>query len=147
MKSITRTLNICVFTLAASAFAATNPANNLANEPAYNPAAVVDVDGTIAAVRQVPAGNPMQGVHLTVKTKAAAFDVYLGPADFMRIFKTNFRVGDEVEVSGSKVKSGANYVILTREIEVAGADLTLRDASGAPDWTNWGVEIDPALVQ
>ncbi len=147
MKSIQRTLGIATFTLAFAAIAAANPATTKPNEPAYNPSTVVDVWGTIAAVRQAPAGSPLEGVHLTVKAKTGTFDVYLAPADFLRIFKTNFPIGAEVEVMGSKVKVDNADVILTREVSVGFADITLRDGNGAPEWKNWGVEIDPALVQ
>ena len=84
---------------------------------------------------------------MTVKAKTGTFDVYLAPADFLRIFKTNFPIGAEVEVMGSKVKVDNADVILTREVSVGFADITLRDGNGAPEWKNWGVEIDPALVQ
>ncbi len=139
MKSFQRTLAISVFALGTTAFAA--------SDPAYNPGTVVDIDGTIAAVRIAPAGSPLEGTHLTVKTKTAMFDVYLGPTEFLRIFKTNFPVGNEVEVDGSKIKFENNDVILTREISVGSATLTLRDTHGAPDWKNWGVEIDPSAVR
>ncbi len=147
MKSVKRTLGIAASILAVAALAAGNPVTTKPNEPAYNLATVVDVSATITNVRQVPAGSPLEGVHLTVKTKNSTFDVYLGPADFLRIFKTNFPVGEEVEVIGSKVKVDNADVVLTREVSVGNADITLRDASGAPEWKNWGVEIDPSLVQ
>ena len=108
---------------------------------------MVDVDGTIAAVRTAPAGSPLEGTHLTVKTKTAMSDVYLAPADFLRILKTNFPVGNEVEVIGSKIKFQNSDVILTKEVSVGQATLTLRDPHGAPDWKNWGVEIDPSALR
>jgi hypothetical protein len=147
MKSLQRTLAISVFVLGASAFAETNQPVKPAAGPAYNAASVVDVDGIIAAVRNVPAGSPLEGTHLTVKTKATTVDVYLGPADFLRMLKTNFPVGNEVEVVGSTVKFENNDVILTREVSVGATTLTLRDAHGAPDWQNWGVEVDPSAVR
>ncbi len=139
MKSFQRTLAIGVFALGATAFAA--------NEPAYTPATIVDVYGTIAAVHNAPAGSPLEGTHLTVRTKTGTVDVYLAPADFLRIFKTDFPVGNEVEVIGSKIKFQSNDVILTKEISVGSATIELRDAQGAPDWKNWGVEIDPSAVR
>jgi hypothetical protein len=139
MKSFQRTLAISVFALGATAFAA--------NDPAYTPATIVDVDGTITAVHNVPAGSPLEGTHLTVKTKTGAIDVYLAPAEFLRIFKTNFPVGNEVEVIGSKIKFQNSDVILTKEVLVGQATIELRDAQGAPDWKNWGVEIDPSAVR
>jgi hypothetical protein len=139
MKSFQRTLAIGVFALGATAFAA--------SDPAYNAASVVDIDGVIAAVRTAPAGAALEGTHLTVKTKAALVDVYLGPTEFLRIFKTSFPVGNEVEVVGSKVKFENNDVILSREISIGAETLTLRDTHGAPDWKNWGVEADPSAVR
>jgi hypothetical protein len=139
MKSFQRTLAIGVFALGATAFAA--------NDPAYTPATIVDVYGTIAAVHNTPAGSPLEGTHLTVRTKTGTVDVYLAPADFLRIFKTNFPVGNEVEVIGSKIKFQNSDVILTKEISVGQATIELRDAQGAPDWKNWGVEIDPSAVR
>jgi len=146
MKSIQRTLAIGVFALGTAAFAAgTQPVKT--NEPAYNLATVVDVDGIVTAVRQAPAGSPLEGTHLTVKTKGGLIDVYLGPSDFLRMLRTNFPVGGEVEVQGSKVKFENSDVILTREIAVGQAVIDLRDVTGAPDWTNWGVEVDPSAVK
>jgi len=134
MKSFQRTLAIGVFALGATAFAA--------SDPAYNASSVVDVDGVIAAVR-----TASDGTHLTVKTKNAMLDVYLAPTEFLRIFKTSFPVGNEIEVVGSKVKVENNDVVLAREVSVGSATITLRDAHGAPDWKNWGVEIDPSAVR
>lgn len=145
MKSIQRTLGVCVFMLGASVFAASNqPA---ASEPAYNPATVVDVDGIITAVHQVPAGSPLEGTHLTVKSKSGSIDVYLAPTDFLRFFKTSFPVGAEVEVVGSKVKFAGSDEVLTRDVAIGQATISLRDANGAPNWKNWGVEADPTAVQ
>lgn len=142
MKSIQRTLGMCVFMLGTAAFAASNQPVKT-SEPVYNPATVVNVDGVITAAHQVSTGA-MQGMHLTVKAKSGTLDVYLGPTDFMRIFKTNFPVGAEIEVVGSKV---AGDTILSRDIEIGQATINLRDANGVPNWETWGVEVDPAAVR
>ena len=147
MKSIQRTLGVCVFMLGGTAFAASNQPLKPASDPAYNPATVVDVDGVITGVRHVPAGSPLEGVHLTLKLKSGSVDVYLAPADFMRIFRTNFPLGAEVEVIGSKVKSQNSDVILTRDVAIGAATINLRDAGGAENWKNWGVEADPSTLQ
>ena len=95
--------------MAAPLFAATVATKS--NAPVYNPATMVDVVGIITAVHQAPAGSPMEGVHLTVKSKTNTFDVYLGPADFLKMLRTNFPVGDQVEVVGSKVSADNRDVI------------------------------------
>lgn len=133
---------IGVSTLALTIFAAPP-----ANDPQYNPATVVDVLGTVTGVRQVPSGSPLPGVHLTVKSKTAAVDVYLGPANFLKFLKADYIVGDQIEVTGSKVIAGNEQVILSSQVDDGYELLTLRDSDGGAAWDNWGKEIDPALVQ
>jgi hypothetical protein len=111
------------------------------NEPAYNPATMVEVSGIITAVRQVPAGSPLEGVHLMLKSKASTLDAYIAPADFLKIFKTNFPVGTEVRIIGSKVSFGNTDVILANEVNLGTTAIILRDGGGAPVWQNWGVPI------
>jgi hypothetical protein len=126
--------------MATGAFAASN-------EPVYNQATVVDVTGIVTSARQVPAGSPMAGLHLMVKSKTGTVDAYMGPTNFLNFLKTSFAVGEEIEVSGSKVKFGNADVILTRAVDDGYELLTLRDTDGDAAWQNWGKEIDPALVQ
>jgi len=137
---------LSVSTLALAVTASSFAGSATTNEPAYNPAAVVDVFGTITSVRQAPAGTPLAGSHLTLKAKAGTFDVYLGPADFLKFLKASFSVGEEIEVIGSKVKADNADVILTQQVDDGYATVTLRDANGSAEWQNWGTEIDPALV-
>jgi hypothetical protein len=142
MKLTTKALSVSAFALAMFApILASNAPGSKANEPAYNPATMVDLQGIITAVRQVPAGSQLKGVHLTLKSKAASVDVYLAPADFLKIFKTNFPVGYDVRVLGSKVKFANSDVILANELNIGVTAIILRDGSGAPGWRNWGVEL------
>jgi hypothetical protein len=132
--------------LGANVFAASNTPVKAASDPIYNPATVTHIDGVIAAVRTVPTG-PLAGVHVVVKTKTGNTEVYLAPSDFLRIFRVSFPVGNEIEVIGSKVKVENNDVILSRDIAIGAATISLRDANGAENWKNWGVEIDPSAVR
>jgi len=143
MKFGTKALSVSAFALAMtiSPVFASNLVGSKASEPTYNPATMVDVEGTITAVRQVPAGSPLEGVHLTVKAKSSTVDVYLAPAEFLRIFKTNFPVGNDVRVLGSKVNYGSADVILTNEVDIGVTSITLRDGAGAPVWQNWGTSL------
>ncbi len=76
-----------------------------------------------------------------MKSKASTLDAYLAPADFLKIFKTNFPVGTEVRVIGSKVSFGNTEVILANEVNIGATAIILRDGNGAPVWQNWGVAI------
>lgn len=138
------TLALVAFTYQVSAGKA---AGATINEPAYNPATVVNVFGTVTSVRQVAPGNALAGTHLTVQTKTAKLDVYVAPPDFLKFLKASFKVGEEVEIIGSKVKFENADVILTRQLDDGFALITLRDPIGVADWQSWGKEIDPALVQ
>ena len=84
MKFTTIALSVSAFALAltvAPVFAG-NLAGSKPSEPAYNPATMDDVQGTIAAVRQVSAGSPLEGVHLTLKSKTSTLDVLPGAGGF-----------------------------------------------------------------
>jgi hypothetical protein len=142
MKFTTKAISVSALALALAALPAlaTNIGSGAA-QPVYSPATMVEVNGTITAVRQVAAGGAMPGMHLTVAAKSGTFDVYLAPADFMKIFKTSFPVGKAVTVLGSRVNFQNSPVILTNEVSIGATDITLRDGSGAPVWENWGVEL------
>jgi hypothetical protein len=142
MKFATKALSVSAFALAMFApMFASSLSGSKASEPAFNPATMVELQGTITAVRQVPAGSPLEGLHLTVKSKTSTVDVYLAPNDFLKIFKTNFPVGANVRVVGSKVSFANADVILSNEVDIGITEIILRDGSGAPVWQNWGVEL------
>jgi len=103
-------------------------------EPPYDPATVVDVMATVLEVREVPRGNPLSGVHLTVRVEPVIVDVYLGPVDFLKDFELVFRRGDRIQVVGSKVKSGTAQVLLAREVRRSETTLYLRNRKGQPNW-------------
>jgi len=133
--------------VAASQALASNTAGVPTKDPAYDPATVVNVQGIVASVKRIPSGSLLAGVHLTVKSKTDAFDVYLGPSDFLKFLKVSFPVGDQIEVTGSKVKLGNVDLILTRRVDDGYALVTLRDANGAPVWQNWSKEVDTTLLR
>jgi hypothetical protein len=140
------TLSVSILALAATAFAGSS-VTPAANEPAYTPATTVSVVGTVTAIHQVAAGNPLAGVHLTLKTKADVIDVYLAPAEFLKFLKASFPVGDQMQVIGSKVKFQNGDVILARQVDDGSALVTLREANGTAEWQSWGKEVDPSQVQ
>jgi hypothetical protein len=111
-------------------------------EPRYNPAAIVDVRGVVSEFHVVPAGKPLDGVHVTLKLKGETLDVYLAPPDFLNLLKTTVAVGDEIRAVGSRVGD----TVLTKEFFKKGTSIVLREEKGAPVWQNWGVAADPVTV-
>lgn len=136
---------LSVSALAVAALALSNPVQ-AASDPAYNPATAVSVSGIISSIRDVPAGQPLEGVHVILKNKTNSVEVYLGPRNFLNFLKTGFSAGEELDVMGSRVKAGNTEVILAREVSDGVATITLRDPYGTPAWKTWGVEADSSAI-
>jgi hypothetical protein len=87
-------------------------------------------------VRLPVKGNAKDVVHVMLKSGEGVVDLYFCPKSFMDDMGVTFSKGDELAVTGSKVKYGGADLILAREV-VKGADtLVLRDEKGNPVW-NW----------
>jgi hypothetical protein len=77
----------------------------------------VDSYATVTALREVPAGSPMPGLHLDAKVKGQPVDIYISPLDFAHKYGVKVAKGDYVHIVGTEVKSGESDVVLTREID------------------------------
>jgi hypothetical protein len=102
----------------------------------YDTATETTVKGTVEEVKQVsgPRGGP-GGTHLILKTDKETLEVHLGPTTFLEKEKFTFAKGDQIEVTGSKVKIGAADALLAREVKKGDKTLTLRNAQGVPVWS------------
>lgn len=83
-----------------------------------------------------PKGSEKEVVHLMVKTGSDTLDVYLTPKSFLDDMGMDFSKGDEISLTGSKVKVGDADLILARELVKGNNTFTLRDDKGGPVW-NW----------
>jgi len=80
--------------------------------------AAVDFETTVSAVREVPNGNPMPGLHLQAKVKGRMMDIYIVPVDFVAQCGVKVSRGDEVRIVGSQIKSGEADIVLARQITI-----------------------------
>jgi hypothetical protein len=80
--------------------------------------------------------KPHEVAHLLVKIGADTADVYLCPKSFLDDMGVTFSKGDEIGITGSKVKQGEADLILAREVAKGTDTLILRDNKGNPVW-NW----------
>jgi hypothetical protein len=78
--------------------------------------------------------NGQQRVSLIVKDGADTIEVYIAPKSFLADMSSDFAKGDEVEITGSKVKTEDGALILAREVVKGNNSLILRDKSGEPVW-------------
>lgn len=102
--------------------------------PVYDPATEINTIVAIVDVRKVPKEDILDGIHLTVKSKNDSFDVYLGPVDFVKLFDVAFKKGDEIELTGSRVRVQGEDLVLAREVRFGHVTLILRDKAGWPYW-------------
>ena len=83
-----------------------------------------------------PKGSDKEVAHLLVKSETDSIDVYLCPKSFLDDMGMSFSKGDEVTLTGSKVKQGEADAILARVVVKGNDTFVLRDEKGNPIW-NW----------
>ncbi len=101
----------------------------------YDPATEVTMKGSIEAVQQLTGPRGWAGSHVSLKTDTETIDVHVGPSWFLTQNKIALAKGDQIEVTGSKVKYGASDALIARELKKDGQSLTLRNAQGIPAWS------------
>lgn len=138
-------LGLCAFILGAQAEAQMQPVpppisgNRMAKGGGgarYNPATVVTVSGTVAAVnRSTPKrANVQPNVRLTLQTPQGPINVQLGPAAYVEQQPVWIAPGDLVEVTGSQVTKGRRSRIIAGQVRKGNQVLQLRDETGRPLW-------------
>ena len=119
---------LCTLPLVAQKAQETSP-------PKYDVHTETEMKGTVEEVKLPPKGSEKEVAHLLVKSGTDTADVYLGPKSFLDDLGVSFSKGDEIALTGSKVKQGEADLILAREV-VKGTDtLVLRDEKGNPVWS------------
>ena len=105
-----------------------------ASLPKYDLQTEAKIKGTIEEVKLPPKGSAKEIVHLLLKNGVDTMDVYLCPKSFMDEMGMDFTKGDEITLTGSKVKQGETDLVLARELVKANSTFVLRDAKGGPVW-------------
>jgi hypothetical protein len=112
----------------------------IARDPNYNPGTAVQFQTTVAAVRVVPEGNPLPGLHLDAKVKGRMLDIYIAPMSFVTKYGVKVEKGDFAEIEGMQdqdevLAKSVTTGIYDRVRGIFHPDLTiyLRDESG-PFW-------------
>jgi hypothetical protein len=102
--------------------------------PKYDLQTETKIKGTVDEVKLPPKGSEKEIAHLQVKDGANSSDAYLCPKTFLDDMGMSFTKGDEITMTGSKVKQGDADVFLVREIVKGNDSFVLRDAKGEPVW-------------
>ena len=103
--------------------------------PKYDVHTETKMKGTVEEVKVPPTGSKKEVVHLLVKTGSDTVDVYLCPKSFLDDMGVSLGKGDEIALTGSKVKQGEADLILARDVVKGNDTLVLRDDKGNPVWS------------
>ncbi len=101
----------------------------------YNPKTEAKMKGTVEELQLPLKGRETEAARLRLNTGTAIVDVYLCPQAFLHDLGFSFSKGDEISLTGSKVKQGEVDLILAREIVKGNDTLVLRDEKGNPVWS------------
>jgi hypothetical protein len=102
--------------------------------PKYDLHTEMKTKGTVDEVNLLPVGSRKDLTELIIKSGDDKIHIYVCPKPFEEEMGISFSKGDEISVTGSKVKQETLEVILAREL-VKGTDtLVFRDGKGNPVW-------------
>ncbi len=131
-KSVVRLLFALLLALAVPAAFAQKATDTM---PKYDVSKEVKIKGTIDDVKEMSMGKGEVGIHLMVKTATETIEVRLCPSGYLKDFEVALAKGQQIEVTGSRIKVDDKDVILAREVVQGNNTITLRDKQGGPVWT------------
>lgn len=103
--------------------------------PRYDTATEVTLLGTITTVETHKGKMGWNGTHLVVRFDAETLTVHVGPSKYLEQQKFSFASDEQIEVTGSRIKSDGGDFLIAREIKKGDHVLTLRNAQGIPAWS------------
>lgn len=122
---------LVIFFCAAPALSQKSPD---AAPPKYDSQTETKAKGTIEEIKTFTLGKRTDYTEAIVKSGDDKIEVYLSPKPYQDEMGISFAKGDEIAITGSKIKQEDTSVILAREI-VKGTDtLMFRDGKGNPVW-------------
>jgi hypothetical protein len=134
-STVARSLIANGLVLLCAASASTQKASQDANIlPKYDVHTEMKAKGTVDEINILPLGTKKNLRELVIKSGEDKVHIFVCPQTFEEEMGISFTKGDEITVTGSKVKQEELDVILAREM-VKGTDmLVFRDAKGNPVW-------------
>jgi len=130
-----RVTSLMAMLLAAVSFVVAQQKSNEA-VPKYDPTTEAVYKGTVEEVRdhQCPVSGGM-GAHVILKVADnKTIEVHLATSKFVKSYDLAFNKGDQLEVTGTKVKFEGVDTIFAREIKRNSDTFVFRDKEGKPIW-------------
>lgn len=124
--------------LACSAEVLAQGGRGAATAPGYDRKAEVTLQMTVTEIKRMAGPGGQGGVHLIVNSASGAIEVDLGPQWFLTERKYTFAVGDELTVTGARVKRNSGDALIAREVKRGAQTMQFRDPKGLPLWAGRG---------
>jgi hypothetical protein len=131
-----RILFFAVFLASLRLLPATAQKSQQPSPPKYDLHTETKMKATVEEVKLPPKGSEKEVAYLLVKIETDSVDVYLCPKSFFDDMGMSFSKGDEVALTGSKVKHGEADLVLAREVVRGNDTFVLRDEKGNPVWAS-----------
>jgi len=131
-----RILFFAVFLVSLCLIPAIAQKNQQPSAPKYDLHTETKMKATVEDVKLPPKGSEKEVAYLLVKIEADSVDVYLCPKSFFDDMGMSFSKGDEVALTGSRVKHGDADLVLAREVVKGNDTFVLRDEKGNPVWAS-----------
>jgi DNA/RNA endonuclease YhcR with UshA esterase domain len=103
--------------------------------PEYDQTSVVSVTGAVQAVSESAGPGGWAGTHFILQAQDGPIEVHLGPSAFLAQENFKLTAGEQVQVTGSKIKYQNADLVIAREVKVGDKVLQLRDDRGYPKWS------------
>ena len=103
--------------------------------PQYDTATEVTLTGTVTKVEPHAARMGGNGTHLVVSFDSETLTVHVGPSNYLAQQGFSFAAGEQIEVTGSRIKFQGTDVLIAREIKQGDKVLRLRNSQGIPAWS------------
>ncbi|HTA49801.1 MAG TPA: hypothetical protein VK930_10135 [Verrucomicrobiae bacterium] len=104
------------------------------NPPTYDLHTETKTKGIVDEVNLLSFGTRKDFTELVLKSGDDKIHIYLCPKPFQEQMGITFTKGDEIAVTGSKVKQDTSDIILVRELVKGSDTLMFRDDKGKPAW-------------
>jgi hypothetical protein len=102
--------------------------------PKYDVSTETKMKGVVEELKFLPPSGAKPQARLLMKSGTDDVEVYLCPKSFLDDMGVTFKKGDEIQVTGSKVKLDGADLTLAREVSKGEDKLILRFENGKPVW-------------
>lgn len=102
--------------------------------PKYDRQTEMKTKGIVEEINILTVGSRKDFTELVLKSGDDKLHIYVCPKPFQDEMGINFTKGDELAITGSKVKQETSEIILAREMVKGPDTLMFRDDKGKPVW-------------